>query len=245
MITLRRAQERRHDRRRKREVWLTFFPQDRADPLPDGFGALENLSEDHLPPGAGVPSRRHHHAEVVTYARNGALAYEDSRGRVGVILAGEFQCMTTSPAISHREANASTTDWAHVFRIFLRPWEVGLDGAREQKRFTAAQRRNVLCVVASPDGRRGSLRIHQDASIYSSMLDAGQHVVHQLLQGRSAWLHLVQGEVTFGDSVLATGDAAGVTAERAVSLTAREETEILLLDLAGPRPGAPKNGSVP
>ncbi len=245
MITLRRAQERRHDRRRNRGVWLTFFPQDRVDPLADGFGALETLNEDHLPPGTGVPSHRHHDAEVVTYARRGALAYEDSRGHSGVILAGEFQRMATSRGISHREANASTTDWAHVFRISLRPSEVGLDCAREQKRFTAAQRRNVLSVVASPDGRRGSLRIHQDTSIYSSMLDAGQHVVHQLSQGRSAWLHVVQGEVTFGDSVLATGDGAGLTAERAVSLTAREETEILLVDLDGQVPRSPKNEGVP
>jgi hypothetical protein len=80
--------------------------------------------------------------------------------------------------------------------------------------------------------------------MYSAMLDPGQHVVHELSQGRSAWLHLVQGEVTLGDIVLRTGDGAGVTAERAVSLTAREETEILLLDLGEERPRSPNNGDI-
>ena len=108
----------------------------------------------------------------------------------------------------------------------------------EQKRFSAADRRGALCVVASPDARRGSLRVHQDALLYSAMLSPGKHVVHELGQGRCAWLHLVEGEVTLGDVVLSTGDGAGVTAERAVSLTARVETEILLVDLGDDRPGS-------
>ena len=231
MITLRRARERQHHRRFKQEAWHTFDPRGRADPFADGFGALEVLKEDRLPPGAGGPPHSHHDAELVTYVHEGALAYEDSVGRSGVIHAGEFQRMTAGRGIRHSETNASRADWAHVFRIGLCPAEAGLEPSQEQKRFSAAERRGVLCVVASPDARRGSLRIHQDALMYSAMLDPGQHVVHELAQGRGAWLHLVQGEVTLGDFVLTTGDGAGVTAERAVSLTAREDTEILLLDL--------------
>jgi quercetin 2,3-dioxygenase len=239
MITLRRANERHHDRRRKQDVWHTFQP-DRADGLAGVFGTLEILDEDRLPPGAGVPRHAHRDAEIVTYVREGALAHEDSMGRSGVIHAGEFQRMTAGRGIRHSETNASRTDWAHVFQIWLRPSEAGLDPSHEQKRFSAAERRGGLCVVASPDARRGSLRIHQDALVYSAMLDPGQHVIHELSQGRSAWLHLVQGEVTLGDTVLTTGDGAGVTAEPAVSLTAREETEILLVDLGERVPTSPK-----
>ncbi len=241
MISLRRTQERHHGRRHKREVWLTFYRRDRADPLADGFGSLEILNEDRLPPRADVPRVPFHDAEVVTYVREGALAYEDSMGRSGVIHAGEFQRMTTGRGIRHSETNASRTDWAHVFRIRLRSPEAGLEPDHEQKRFSAAERRGVLCVIASPDARSGSLRIHQDVLMYSAMLHPGQHVVHELTQSRSAWLHLVQGEVTFGDVVLTTGDGAGVTAERAVSLTAREETEILLIDVGEQLPKSPKN----
>jgi redox-sensitive bicupin YhaK (pirin superfamily) len=231
MITLRRAKERHHDRRR-REVWITFYAEDRADPLADGFGTLEMFNEDRLPPGAEVPRDPNHDAEIVTYVRKGALAYEDSMGRSGVIHAGEFQHMTTGRGIRHSETNASRSDWAHVFKIWLRPSEAGLAPSHEHKRFSAAERRGGLRVVASPDGQRGSLRVHQDALLYSAMLRPGQHVIHELSDGRSAWLHLVEGEAVLGDSVMTTGDGAGITGERAVSLTAREETEILLVDLA-------------
>ena len=242
MITLRRAEERRHERRRKQEAWLTFYPQDRAGTLADGFAALEMLDEHRLPPGAGFPHLPPRDAEIVTYVRQGVLANEDPKGRSDVVLAGEFQRLTAGGGIRHRETNVSRTDWAHVFQIRLLPAQAGLEPGHEQKRFSAAQRRGGLCVVASPDGRRGSLSIHQDAVVYSALLEDGKHVVHELSGERSAWLHLVQGEATLGDIVLTTGDGAGFTAERAVSLTAREETEILLLDLGEEPPRSPGNG---
>jgi redox-sensitive bicupin YhaK (pirin superfamily) len=89
----------------------------------------------------------------------------------------------------------------------------------------------VLCVIASPDGRKGSLRIHQDAFIYSSILDPGVHLVHELMTGRSDWLHIMYGEATLDDIVLTQGDGVGVTIEPSVSMTVRENTEILLVDL--------------
>jgi quercetin 2,3-dioxygenase len=239
MINLRRDKQRRHVRRRDQDVWLTFCAQDRADQFADGFGNLEILNEDRLPPGAGagVPLHRHHDAEILTYVREGVLAYEDSAGRSGVIQTGEFQRMTAGRGIRHSESNASRTDWAHCFQMWLRPSQAGLEPSREQKRFSAAERRGALRVVASPDGQSGSLRLHQDALIYSALLDSGQHVIHELSQGRSAWLHVVRGQVTYGDLTLTEGDGAGVTSERAVSLTARSETELLLVDLGERLPG--------
>lgn len=244
MITLRRTKERHHERRHKGDAWLTFYRQDREDPLADGFGNLEILSEDRLPPRADATRPRRHDADIVTYVREGALTYADSSGRSGVILAGEFRRMSAGRRTRHSERNASGTDWAHVFRIWLRSADLGVEADHEQRRFSAAERRGMLCTIASPDGRRGSLRIRQDALIFSAILDPGQHVIHELPPGRCAWLHLVQGEVTIGDVVLTTGDGAGVTAELAVSLTAREETEILLIDLGDQVPGSPRNGEV-
>jgi redox-sensitive bicupin YhaK (pirin superfamily) len=243
MITLRRTAQRHHNRRRKQDAWWTFDPKDRTDPLADGFGILESLDEDRLPPGAAVLRHPRHDAEIVTYVREGTLAYEDSMGRSGMIHAGEFRHMTAARGIRHSEANASRTDWAHIFQIWLRPAQPGLEPSHEQKRFSAAERRGVLCVIAAPDARKGSLRIQQDALVCSAMLDPGQHVVHELAQERSAWLHVVHGEVAMGDLVLSTGDAAGLTAERAVSLTARGASEILLLDLGDPSPKSPTNGA--
>lgn len=139
--------------------------------------------------------------------------------------------MTSGCGVRHGDTNASPTDWAHVFQIGLCPSQAGLDSSHDQKRFPAGARRGDLCVIASPDGRRGSLHVHQDALIYSALVDPGQHVVHELSPGRRAWLHVVRGEATLGDVVLTTGDGAGLVADRALSLTAREETEILIVDL--------------
>lgn len=233
MIMLRRATERRHDRQRKQDIWHTFNSDSRDDPLASGFRTLEALDENRLGPGGGARRHSHRNAEIVTYVREGALAHEDTLGRSGVIHAGEFQCMAAGNGIRHSETNVSRTDSAHVFQIWLRSSEAGLEPTHEQKRFSAADRRGELRVIASPDGRRGSLMVHQDALIYSALLDPGLHVVYALSPGRSAWLHIVEGEVKFGDVVLSAGDGAGITGERAVSLTAREETEILLFDLGG------------
>ncbi len=199
------------------------------------------LNEDCLPPGAGL-GHPHHDAELVTYVREGALAYDDSMGRSGIIQAGEFRYVSSRQRGRHSETNLSRTAWAHVFQIWVRPSELGFEPSDEQKRFSSADRRGLLCVVASPDARRGSLRIHQDALLYSAMLDPGQHVIHELVQGRSAWLHVVRGDATLGDIVLSTGDGVGISAERAVSLTARAGTELLLLDIRDPQPRSSQNG---
>jgi len=231
MITVRRSQERHHERRRGQDIWLTFDARDRTDPLADGFGALESLDEDRLSPGAALPRRARPDAEIITYVCRGGLARHDSPERSGLIQAGEFQRTTPGPVGPQRETNASRTEGAQVFRLWLRPSEAGLQPAFEQKRFSTADRRGNLCVVVSPDARRGSLLLHQDALLYSALLRPGKHIVHELREGRIAWLHLVEGEIALGDAVLSSGDGAGLTAERTVSLTARRETEILLIDL--------------
>jgi redox-sensitive bicupin YhaK (pirin superfamily) len=235
MITLRRDGQRRHVQSGEQGTWNTFFPQDHPSPFADGFGVLVVFDEIRLAPGESTAPRPGDEEEMVIYVHRGALTQEDSAGNSGVIHAGEFQRMSTGHRIRHKETNAARSDPAHFFRISLRPSEAGLDRAHEQKRFTVAQRRNALCVVASPDGRKGSLRIHQDALIFSSVLDPGNHLVHELSPGRSVWLHIVYGEATLDDIVLTQGDGLGVMNEPSVSLTVQESTDILLVDL-GPVP---------
>lgn len=230
-----RSGERRHERRRQRDAWLSFA-LDAGEPRP-GFGDLQVLAESVLQPGARVPRRSRLDTEIITYVREGSLAYEDSTGASGVIQAGEFQRLTAGRTMLHSETNASRAD-VHFFQLWVRPSAIEVGPGREQRRFSSADRRGGLCLVASTDGRRGSLRIRQDALVYSAMLDRGQHVVHALLDRRGAWVHVVDGEVALDGIVLATGDGAGVVADRAVSLTAREASEILLVDLGEPLPSS-------
>jgi redox-sensitive bicupin YhaK (pirin superfamily) len=233
MITLCRSSERGHERLRLHESWHTFHSK---GALARGFGDLALFDENRLPPVTEVQAPRDRDAEVVTYVREGSVAYEDSTGRSGVVHAGEFDRATVGAGLRHRQTNASRVHWAQVFQIWLRPSTPHAVHAHEQKRFSAADRHGGFCVVASTDARRGSLRLDQDAVVYSALLDPGQHVVLALAQGRGAWLHVVQGGVTLDDLVLTTGDGVGVTGAPAVSLTARETTEILLVDVGGRLP---------
>jgi redox-sensitive bicupin YhaK (pirin superfamily) len=232
VIVLRRGDEREHMRRRRREEWRTFSPQGRTPAASDGFASLSVFEEGRLPPRTSRRTPTRDEAEIITYVREGTLVYEDSRGASGLIHAGEFQRMTAGKGVRYGESNASPVEWAHVFQLWLRPAAPGLEAGHEQKRFSSAMRGGALCVVASPDGRRGSLRLHQDALLYSAVLEPGTHVVHELAAGRCAWLHVVKGALRCGTSTLGTGDGAGIRDERAVSLTAIEGTEVLLLDLA-------------
>jgi hypothetical protein len=230
MIIVRRAHERDHERGRKQEVWRTFYARDQPDQLASGFGAIDVWREHRLAPRAAHRYPREN-AEIITYVREGTLSYQDSTGQSGLIAAGEFQRMTAGKSVRYEEANASPTDWAHVFQICLRPRGPELEPGHEQKRFSAAERRGHLCLVASPDARDGSLRVHQDAYLFSAIVERGQHVVHELGKGRGAWLHVVAGAVTLGGVVMNSGDGVGITSERSVSFTAGETSEVLLLDL--------------
>jgi redox-sensitive bicupin YhaK (pirin superfamily) len=219
-------------------VWHTFYSEV-GSPLAGGFGAIEFLDEDRIAPGATLPLHDRRAAEILTFVSEGLLGCEDSAGCASVIRAGEVQQMTVGRGVRHKTVNASQTDWAHVFRIWLPPTEGVAHPGFEQKRFTAADRRGRLLVVASSDARGGSLRIHQDAVIHSALLDPGHHVAHGLNPGRGAWIHVLRGEVTLGDVVLAAGDGAGVTGGSAVSLTARREASILLIDVGERPPRSP------
>jgi redox-sensitive bicupin YhaK (pirin superfamily) len=231
MRTLRRSEERQRHARGVQEGWLTF-PLVAGDAShAAGFGNLVLFNEDRLAPGGSLRSRPARDLEIVTYVREGALTFRDSTGRVGVILAGEFQRSMGEPGVRGTQSNSSRSQAAHVFQMFLRLARAGLEPGQEQRRFSAAQRRGGLEVVAAPDGRRGSLHTCSDVLVCSALLDRGKHVVHALATGRSAWVHIVKGAVTLDELVLSTGDGAGVTAERAVSLTAREDTELLLLEV--------------
>lgn len=235
MIKLRRADRRHHERSGGGELWSTFDPREGVLAISERFGSLMLLEESRVPPGAIVRSHPRRDAEVVTYVREGSLAFSDSTGRSGVLVAGEFQHMTAGRCVHHHEANGSSTEWLHHYRLWLRPDEADLAPSAEQRRFSTAERHGHLCVVSAPDARRGSLRIHQDAIVYSAILDGGHHVVHELPPGRSAWLHLVRGEATIREHVLTDGDGIGAEDESSVALTAHSETEILLVDLGPPR----------
>lgn len=232
MINIVRNSQRQCDRQNRHEVRHTFSRENGVSPDSLKLGSLAAFDELWIHADAGTAPHCEDDMEVVTYVYKGALSQKDNVGHSWVMNTGEFQRLTTGRGIRYRETSVSRTDGVHLFRILLRPNQAGLDQAFEQKRFTEAERRNMLCVVVAPDGRKGALRIHQNVLVWSAIFDPGHHMVYEMKVDGAAWFHILCGEVHLNEYVLTDGDGVGVTGERSISLTVHEKTEILLVDLA-------------
>ncbi len=234
MIVIRRSAERQHDRLHHQEVWHTFSSTSPQLESGANFGTLVAIDEVKLSPNAGLPHHEPKGSQIVTWVREGSLNYEDSTGRDGLIRAGEFQCMTFGKGVRHREGNGSKSEPALLLQVWLEQGPHLVPSNSAQRRFSVAERHGSLCMVASPDGRKGSLLLSDGAVLYSAFLSPGQHIAHELTAGRSAWLHVVRGHLNLNDHLLDAGDGAGFSGERAVSVTSIDESELLLIDLGAP-----------
>lgn len=200
------------------------------DPNHMGFRSLRVLNEDRIDGGAGFPLHPHRDMEILTYVITGGLAHEDSMGNGAVIEAGEFQLMSAGAGIYHTEANASKTDEVHMLQIWLQPNQRGVTPDYGQRRFD--DRHNRLCKVAGPAGDGASFKVHQDASVYTALLDAKSSLEHDLLAGRHGWLQLISGRVQLNGVNLEAGDSAAISNEEALSMVAEQDADFLLFDLA-------------
>jgi quercetin 2,3-dioxygenase len=232
MITLRPGKERGHFDHGWLDTYHTFSFSQYHDPAHMSFRSLRVINEDRVVPGAGFPPHSHRDMEIITYVLAGALAHKDSMSNHSVIRPGDVQRMSAGTGVTHSEYNASETDPVHLLQIWILPESRNLPPSYEEKVFSATEKRGRLRLVASRDGREGSVLIHQNASVYASVLDPGQSVSHALAAGRGAWLHLVSGAATVNGTMLATGDGAGIEDETALEIVATAPTELLLFDLA-------------
>lgn len=201
------------------------------DPAHMGFGPLRVINEDRVAPGAGFPTHGHRDMEILSCVMEGALEHRDSIGTGSVIRPGEVQRMTAGKGIRHSEYNPSQEEPVRFLQIWVEPEREGLAPSYEQKAFPEEERRNRLRLIASRDGREGALTVHQDISLFSSLLDGGETLVHPLDAGRGAWLQLVRGRVTVNGEMLAAGDGAALAETRDVTIEGAEDSELLLFDL--------------
>jgi len=231
MITIRRAAERGHTRIDWLDSWHTFSFGEYFDPEHIEFRALRVINEDYVAPGRGFGTHPHHDMEIVTYVLEGALEHRDSLGNGSTISPGEIQRMSAGTGIRHSEFNGSKSDTVHLLQIWIMPERAGLAPGYEQRALPAGVRGG-LQVIASRDGRDGSVTIHQDAAIHAAELAAGATAEHALAAGRHAWLQVARGAVTANGQALRAGDGAAFSDERAVQLRADEDAEVLLFDLS-------------
>ncbi len=232
MIQLRPAAERGHANHGWLDTWHTFSFDSYHDPDHMGFRTLRVINEDFVAPGAGFPTHPHRDMEIVTYVLEGALQHKDSLGNGSVIRPGDGQRMSAGAGILHSEANASKSDPVHLLQIWIRPERRGIQPGYEQKAFPAGEERGRLRPIAARDGRDGAVTIHQDVTLYASVLAPSQQVEHRLAPGRHAWLQIARGTLTLNGKWLNQGDGAAVSDEENLTIRAEEDAEFLLFDLA-------------
>lgn len=225
MITSRKSADRVPQIDHGRRSWVSF---DGPDP---GFRSLHSLREEELAPGAAFQVDASSDLEVLSYLREGSLILLDPAGRTTSLEAGECHRGLSRAGSPQKATNASLTETARVFQVRICPDHALLRTPPEKRRFSRAEREGLLRLMGSRGGRNGSLRLRQDVDVYSSILDSGHHLVHELAAGRGAWLHVVEGRVQTGDQLLEPGDGMSVVDEPALSLTARRPSEILLFDV--------------
>jgi redox-sensitive bicupin YhaK (pirin superfamily) len=229
-------QIRKSDHRGKADHgWLkshhTFSFGHYHDPDHTGFGPLLVINEDRVQPGGGFGTHGHRDMEIISYVLDGALAHQDSMGNGSVLRYGDVQRMTAGTGVRHSEYNHSQSELVHFLQIWIEPNVKGIPPGYEEKHFEPESKKGQLRLIASSDGREGSVTIHQNAAIYASILNGADQVEHPLAPGRNAYLHVIRGQVHVNGTELSTGDALKVTNESLISLSQAEAAEVLLFDL--------------
>jgi quercetin 2,3-dioxygenase len=231
MIQIRKGSERGHADHGWLQSWHTFSFADYHDPAEMGWHGLRVINEDIVQPGKGFGMHGHRDMEIVTWILDGALEHKDSMGNGEVIRPGEAQRMSAGKGVLHSEFNPSQEKATHLLQIWIEPNVRGVRPSYEQTFFPTEERRGKLRLVASHDGREGSVTIHQDAALYAALLAPGEAVRHALAEGRHAYLHVARGAVRLNSQSLQDGDGAKIADEENLEIVASEDAEILLFDL--------------
>jgi redox-sensitive bicupin YhaK (pirin superfamily) len=231
MLEVRKSEE----RGRAHHGWLqsqhTFSFADYYDPRHQGFGPLLVINEDQVAPGAGFGTHGHRDMEIISYVLDGALEHKDSMGTGSVLHYGDVQRMSAGSGVRHSEFNGSKTEPVHFLQIWIQPNAKGIEPSYEEKHFPVEAKQGRLRLIASSDGREGSVLIHQDAALYAAILNGADQVDYPLAAGRRAYVHVIRGSVSVNGVPLKGGDALKVSGEERIALSNAEAAELLLFDL--------------
>ncbi|MCO5979152.1 pirin family protein [Ideonella oryzae] len=231
MITLRKSGERGLADHGWLRSFHTFSFADYYDPAHMGFGNLRVINEDRVAPGTGFGTHGHRDMEIVSYVLDGELAHKDSMGNGTAIRPGEVQRMTAGTGVRHSEFNHAEGQTTHFLQIWLLPDRLGHTPGYEQKAFSDEDKRGRLRLVASPDGREGSVTLHANASLRAGLFDGDESAELMLDPARKAWVHLARGTLTVNGHALQAGDALALSGETRLEVSGGEGAEVLVFDL--------------
>ncbi|HEV7607330.1 MAG TPA: pirin family protein [Steroidobacteraceae bacterium] len=233
MKVTRRSEDRGHANHGWLDSYHSFSFADYFDDDQVQFGPLRVLNEDRVAPGKGFGTHAHRDMEIISYVLEGELAHQDSIGTGSTIRPGDVQRMSAGSGVRHGEFNASQTDPVHFLQIWIQPDVTGIPPSYEEKHFDPAEKRGRLRLIASANGEAGSVRIHQDARVYSGLFDGAESASLELADGRRAYVHVARGSVHVNDVELNAGDALKLTEESRVDIARGGRAEILVFDLPG------------
>ena len=232
MISVLPASERFHTDIGWLDSWHSFSFAEHYHPERLGFRALRVINDDRVQPARGFGSHSHRDMEIITYVLSGELAHKDSMGNGSIIRPGEVQRMSAGTGVVHSEMNASRTQPVHLLQIWIVPDRAGHRPGYEQKPFSPEERRGKLRLGASPDGRDGSVTIHQNALVHAGLLERGERVSYTLGPRRHAWLQVARGSVQLNGQGLREGDGAAISDEARLDVEGENSSEVLLFDVA-------------
>ena len=179
------------------------------------------INEDRVRPGAGFDTHGHRDMEIISYVLEGALEHKDSIGTGSVIRPGDLQVMSAGSGIRHSEFNHSKQEPVHFLQIWVLPDREGISPRYDQKTFSESEKRGRLRLIGSPDGREGSIVIHQDVEIFAALLDAGDAVTHAFAGGRKGWVQVVRGAGEVNGKPVRAGDGVALEGEATLAVTSR------------------------
>jgi redox-sensitive bicupin YhaK (pirin superfamily) len=232
MLAVRKSTDRGHANHGWLDSKFSFSFADYHDPKFMGFRALRVINEDVIAGGGGFGTHGHREMEIVTYVLEGGIAHADSLGSGGVIVPGELQHMSAGTGIRHSEHNDSATTAAHMLQIWLLPSKSGIEPRYSQQSFPITSERNLLHLLASPEGRNNSLTWVTDANLYAAKLDGGTKVEHAFSTRKYGWVQVARGTATVNGEALTQGDGLALSNEAEVSILAgKDGTEVLFFEL--------------
>jgi len=232
MLRVRKASERGHADHGWLNSYHTFSFANYYDPKHMGFRDLQVINEDRVQPSKGFPTHPHRDMEIISYVLEGALEHKDSMGNGSVIRPGEVQRLSAGTGITHSEFNHSGSELVHFLQIWILPNQESVKPSYEQKLFADKEKLNNLQLIASQDGREGSVTIHQDVNLYASIIEQDKEVIYHVPAGRHVWFQVARGSVELNGNHLDSGDGAAISNEDILTISGKQKAEVLVFDLA-------------
>ncbi|WP_334189270.1 pirin family protein [Noviherbaspirillum sp.] len=231
MIELRRSEDRGHANHGWLDSHFSFSFADYYDPENMGFGPLRVINDDRIAGGTGFGMHGHRDMEIISYVLEGELAHKDSMGNGSVIRPGDVQRMSAGTGVRHSEFNHAQDRETHLLQIWIEPNRRGIPPGYEEKHFDEAEKRGRLRLIASPDGRDGSVTINQNATVHVGLFDGDEHADLPIEPGRKAYVHVARGAVTVNGTELKAGDALKAVDEAQIRIADGKQAEVLVFDL--------------